>query len=188
MFVVTNTLCLCNQRIIKDVTIIFCKCRYFVSGDMVFHSTELKWHIYWTAEETWLEIVDITQPQEFYIYRFREICSLTSFSIMTVHENPIGGGMRLEWFSKHPVCKRPCWYLVFIRRFFCCSVYVQSWTLLNLYFTKVIHWMSFIIVLNFMKILRKYPFKTAAMWHSIYKHSWAVGTRLLICPGNEDSS
>ena len=31
--------------------------------------------------------------------------------------------MRLEWFSKHPVCKRPCWYLVFIWRFFCCSVY-----------------------------------------------------------------
>ena len=56
------------------------------------------------------------------MYRFLEICSLTSFWIMTVPENPTGDGMRLEWFSKHPVCKRPCWYLVFIRRFFCCSV------------------------------------------------------------------
>ena len=44
---------------------------------------------------------------------------------MTVPENPIGDGMRLEWFSKHPVCKRPCWYFVFIRRFFCCSVYIK---------------------------------------------------------------
>ena len=37
------------------------------------------------------EIVDITQPQEFYMYHFREICSLTSFRIMTVPENPIVG-------------------------------------------------------------------------------------------------
>ena len=37
-----------------------------------------------------------------------------------------GDGMRLEWFAKHPVCKRPCWYLVFIRRFFRCSVYIQT--------------------------------------------------------------
>ena len=29
--------------------------------------------------------------QEFYMYCFREICSLTSFWIMTVSENPIGG-------------------------------------------------------------------------------------------------
>ena len=36
--------------------------------------------------------------------------------------------MRLEWFSKYPVCKRPCWYmyLVFIhvQCFFCCSVHM----------------------------------------------------------------
>ena len=32
-----------------------------------------------------------------------------------------GDGMRLKWFSTHPVCKRPCWYLVFIRRLCCCS-------------------------------------------------------------------
>ena len=63
------------------------------------------------------------------MYRFREICSLTSFWIMTVPENPIGGdGMRLEWFSKHSVCKRPFWYLVFIRRLFCCSVHMQGCT------------------------------------------------------------
>ena len=29
---------------------------------------------------------------------------------MTGPENHIGDGMRLEWFSKHPVCKRPCRY------------------------------------------------------------------------------
>ena len=46
------------------------------------------------------------------MHHFREICSLTSFWIMTVP----------EWFSKHPVCKQPFWYLVFIRRFFCCLV------------------------------------------------------------------
>ena len=66
-----------------------------------------------------------------------KICSLTSFWIMTVPENPIGGGMRLEWFSKHPVCKRPCWYLVFIRRFFCCSVYLSDFRIFYKYPLKL---------------------------------------------------
>ena len=44
------------------------------------------------------------------MYRFREII-VWHHSESWLPENPIGDGMRLEWFSKHPVCKRPFWLL-----------------------------------------------------------------------------
>ena len=57
--------------------------------------------------------------------------------------------MQLEWFSKHTVCKRPCWYLVFIRRFFCCSVYVLRIAAMIIIWMCMVGWLVCYHVVSF---------------------------------------